>query len=198
MTDHSLIFQAPMIRALLEGRKTQTRRLLKERPERRGISAGDRVWVRENWRTAAEYDSWPPRDLADNDPILFPADGVRWQGSRITNWGKVRPSIHLPRQFSRMTLVIADVDIQRLQDITEADALAEGVEYETADPPFFYVPGIEPHSHTAVGVEEPDRPRAAARCYGKLIDHINGAGTWASNPWIVAYTFTVEKRNIDK
>ncbi len=62
---------------------------------------------------------------------------------------------------------------------------------ESADPPFYYVPGIWPHSITAVGVE--DGKDHAQRSYAKLWDYINGTGAWAENPWVVAYTFEVER-----
>lgn len=153
---------------------------------------GDRLYVREAWAevgsmdpglfiTRADYPACVPRHY-ENVP---PAEEVKW-----------RPGIHMPRARSRLTLTVTDVRVQRLQECSRADALAEGVEMESADPPFYYVPGIHPHSLTAVGIEEPGG-RHAERSYAKLWDHINGAGSWAANPWIVALTFTVERRNID-
>lgn len=108
-----------------------------------------------------------------------------------------RSPIFMPRRASRLTLLVTDVRVERLQDISEGDAAAEGVELESADPPFHYVPGIWPHSITAVGVEEPGG-RHAARSFAKLWGHINGSESWQANPWVVAVTFTVRARNIDQ
>ena len=104
--------------------------------------------------------------------------------------------MYQPRWASRLTLTVTDVRVQRLQECSREDAIAEGVEMESADPPFYYVPGIYPNSLTAIGIEEPGG-RHPERAYAKLWDHINGDGSWAANPWIVALTFTVERRNID-
>lgn len=156
------------------------------------FAKGDRLYVREAWAevgtydpglivTRADYPACVPRHY-ENVP---PAEEIKW-----------RPSIHMPRWAWRLTLTVTDVRVQRLMECSRPDALAEGVEMESADPPFYYVPGIHPHSLTAVGIEEAGG-RHAERSYAKLWDHINGAGSWDANPWIVALTFTVERRNID-
>lgn len=232
MTAKPILFSGPMVRALLDGRKTQTRRVFrvpdKARPKLRGeweaadlggagvtdgkglpvnshvclchgttgeciaapFQVGDVLWVRETWAVSTIYDTISPRDLIPNFcKVNFGADDA-------VRGCKARPGIHMPRWASRLTLDVTAVKVERLQDISEADALAEGVEYETADPPFYYVPGIWPHSLTAVGVEEPGG-RRAERCYGKLWDHINGAGAWEANPWVVAVTFKVHRVNVD-
>ncbi len=258
MADRPILFSAPMILGLLQGRKMQTRRVLtrnnssfgsaprsywdhadfsKAYPEngylhvpchasdsRDGIAScprcdemgwdgtvhrlwpkweiDDRLWVRE-----AHYLT----DDGDNELAVYAEDeaSVRQHLAQISsledrhvaaNWSrhkKLRPSIHMPRWASRLTLVVENVRVQRLQDISEADAMAEGVEMESADPPFYYVPGIFPHSRTAVGVEEPGHVPHAVRSYAKLWSEINGPGSWESNPWIIALTFHVIKANID-
>jgi hypothetical protein len=108
-----------------------------------------------------------------------------------------KPAIHMPRWASRLTLLVTATKIERLQDISYADAIAEGVEWESADPPFYYVPGIMPHSLTAVGVEEPGG-RHAERCYAKLWNHLHGPGSWEANPEVVAITFKPVLQNIDR
>lgn len=229
-TARPILFSAPMVRALLEGRKTQTRRLLKPQPfaacgqipgaiyasdlswqigpghyvvsskpfapaavleaqQRRYGVPGDLLWVRETWcHTGTGVWSIGDTYMAYDGEVVYRADL-----ERNCVWF---PSIHMPRLFSRLTLEITNVRVERLQDISEADAEAEGVEFETADPPFYYVPHIWPHSITGVGVEEPGG-RHAVRCYGKLWDHINGPGSWDANPWVVALSFTVHKQNVD-
>ena len=222
MADLPIIFSAPMVRALLDGRKTQTRRVIKPQPEvaengswrwklPRGVSAGshitslpdvlarwctytpgDRLYVREAW-TARMTHGWTiahARSRLYQEEILYRADGHE----SIDGWW---PSIHMPREFSRLTLTVTNVRVQQLQDISRHDALAEGVEMETADPPFYYVPGIWPHSLTAVGIEEPGG-RHAERSFAKLWNNLHGPEAWDANPWVAAYSFTVQRGNIDQ
>jgi hypothetical protein len=200
MVDRPILFSAPMARALLAGSKTQTRRVIKPQPAggvresvlvRSGIEdghgreirprfePGDRAWVREAWQVE-EAGPWTLHNVAGR--IHYAADGGKppiiptENGFRTGRW---RPSIHMPRWASRATLLIDDVRVQRLQDISEEDAAAEGVtrsdwEYDTG--------------------ECCDTAREA---FGRLWDHINGPGAWASNPWVGPPTFRVVAQNID-
>ena len=175
-----------MVRAILSGTKTQTRRLFRPQPEYRygvlfpqGSSTGyspsllagacpfgrpgDRLWVREQFacvRTRGmryvEYKS--DRSLSDFDGYDSPAGG-RW-----------RPSIHMPRWASRITLEITDVRVERLQDISEADAKAEGVSMPdvTPTPPDFWSYQQE---------------------FRHLWEQINGPGSWNDNPWVWVIEF---------
>lgn len=219
MVDRPILFSGPMIQALVSGRKTQTRRALppdlqarfdkvagivKRFPHQTGprFTPGDRLWVRETCR-ASELQSGADgvRYIADDSWI-----GIAPTAEAVERWGALHaygkgrgknvPGIHMPRWASRLTLYVSEVRVERLQDLSEADAEAEGVEYETADPPFYYVPGIHPHSITGVGVEERN-PRPAAASYAKLWNHINGPGAWEANPWVVAISFRVHAGNID-
>ena len=173
MTARPIIFSAPMVQALIDGRKTQTRRLLKlagRRPDfvgprgctddptcwgwedsnhgdhvtierepgqrmgwrdwRGAYHVGDRLYVREAVRFADEWNDCPPSQFDRSDAIRYEADGT--QETRA--WGdpfqpgRLRPSIHMPRWASRLTLTVTDVRVQRLQDISEADCVAEGIE----------------------------------------------------------------------
>lgn len=241
MTDRPILFSTPMIRALLTGRKTQTRRLFKPQPEEGKdgmctcnghlgntnylmrdiapkhwvrIKVGDRLWVREN--AAVRHQSWHHTD-GDKHQVCYRADedehgrwlGLPSSGSTIRSGkapsvfprkshnvdGSLRwqPSIHMPRWASRLTLTVTEVRVERLQECSEADAIAEGIEphksgwmpYSTA---FYDGDGITPANYHA-------DPRIS---YMQLWDSINGQGAWDANPWIVAYTFTVERGNIDK
>lgn len=210
MTDRPIMFTKPMVRALLAGRKTQTRRI-GDRPR---IEVGDQLWVREAWRAPKTLDGMRPADMPPRrNTLLFEAGGsianqdrlgdyrpsdLPHYGSERPEWiGRLRASVHLPRWASRMTLVVTEVRVQRLHDMSAIDAEREGVDWESADPPFYYVPEIHPFSLTAVGVEEGGKLPHAVRCYGKLWDHINGKGAWDKNPLVIAYSFDVLPGNID-
>ncbi len=229
MTDRPILFSAPMVRALLDGRKTQTRRLINfpgaekvmdfvkvatddegrpvyemkdaagqflTRPAGKGlvdyhfsprIGIGDRLWVRETWQGLSVGDYLPTKSsqcevrYAATDPCAdldAEARGYPW-----------RPSIFMPRWASRLTLIVTDVRVERLQDISEKDARAEGVDVASADPKW---PGYRDYGNDAV------MNPAAKGSYRTLWDSINGAGAWAVNPWVAAYTFLVIKQNIDQ
>lgn len=240
MADRPILFSAPMVRALLDGRKTQTRRLLKPWPGQQadwltmdvlhraptcylatvegqlgaqmqhphagkridGVDVdpmspltwvrlpyvpGDRLWVREASSTwEGSY-----RD------VVYRADvsGQEWSNLSVdarngAPW-KRRPSIHMPRWASRITLIVTDVRIQRLQDISGTDCRAEGVIHNNAiDPkapsPLWTVPGTE------FGGRHPQEPFRA------LWNSLHGADAWAENPWVVALSFAVHRSNIDQ
>lgn len=212
MADRPILFSAPMVRALLDGRKTQTRRFLPH-PEYYGcptgdcphdrqeqcnqamaestagnlkFAVGDRLWVKETWRAGRGYDEVPPRDMAPFSRIWFEADGCNDNADAIGR--KARPSIFMPRWASRMTLTVTDVRVQLLNDCSEADALAEGViEYE---------PTMEDPAEFSA-FEGTDVFNNAVSAYRDLWNRINGAGAWEANPWVVAVSFDVRKGNID-
>lgn len=188
-----------MVRAILEGRKTQTRRVVKPQPEGfwgsgkpplhggvlqcivssgeavkdayiqcpYGVS-GNHLWVRESFlHEKAEYEY----SVSTTVPYLkahtiYAADcrnGVKGAG--------FKPSIHMPRNLSRITLEITDVRVQRVQDISEEDAKAEGVQMPDKIP--------EPPSWWSYKQE-----------FGYLWDSINGKRhPWANNDWVWALTF---------
>ena len=134
MTDRPIIFSAPMVRALMAGTKTQTRRVVKPQPQcerptiiKRGVRfvPGDRLWVRENWRTEARYDATAPRDLPVTAVISYEADYLAEPNDGCR--GRLRPAIHMPRRASRLTLTVADVRVHRLGHMTERYAEAPNV-----------------------------------------------------------------------
>jgi hypothetical protein len=213
MTDRPILFSAPMVRALLAVRKTQTRRTLgqfdifrrsdgSEAPvsclqidgqplprvtigrvvtERKLKAAvDDRLWVRETWQGLSFGDYRPTKSsqcevrYAATDPCAdldVEARGYPW-----------RPSIFMPRWASRITLTVTDVRVERLQDISEDDAAAEGW------------PAPEDRAKTGIAEIKDAYPIG---WYAWLWDSINGKGAWNSNPWIAAYTFTVHHCNIE-
>lgn len=212
-----ILFSAPMVRAILAGQKTQTRRVIKPQPfltasglynwkgnlfgrmnhESGGFtdySIADKspygigqLWVRETFRLIWKADGclYPEEECkpnCDGCKIEYRADtGNKHPGNWPDDEGddpdcpKWKPSIFMPRLASRITLKIIDVRVERLQDITEADAKAEGVWGKD-----------EPYQ--GVGDLPTDRYRA-------LWDSINGKKyPWKSNPWLFVITF----RRIDK
>jgi hypothetical protein len=207
-----------MVRALIAGTKTQTRRTLSggalaaHEPEWKAkkingfwwlladaveiggsiqpsirIVVGDRLYVREAWRVPAQQDHIPPRDL-DRQIIGYEADCGPGQ---ISATGKFRQAMHMPRWASRITLTATDVRVERLQDINEGDAIAEGiVPVQHREGGTIRYSGVS----AKFGLAQ-DTAKAA---YAHLWDSINGEDAWAENPWVVAYTFTVQMGNIDQ
>jgi hypothetical protein len=209
MTDRPIIFSAPVVRALLDGRKTQTRRVLKPpygAMERTGYGAwkpictkffpGERLWVREAWlpletKTGDGERAVYKADADEDGTVPYLISGTPLGGGvgnmRVDRW---RSPIHMPRWASRLTLTVTDVREHRLQEISEADAMAEGVvqlpHVEKDGGRHFTVPGA--HGIDAL---------TASRAFRDLWNSIHGPDAWEANPWVAAITFTVERRNID-
>lgn len=132
---------------------------------------GDRLWVREAWLADAQLDSIAPRDLSQGEPILYPADGsVRQTGCAMVSQGRGRPSIHMPRWASRILLEITAVRVELLQDITEEQAEAEGVNF------LRHVP-------------DADETLTASQLFECLWSSINGDESWKGNPWVWVVEF---------
>ena len=179
MKERPILFSAPMVRALLDGSKTQTRRVVKPTPEWIGQSGvlsyrgrvglphalcpygqpGDRLWVRESWHQRGKFVFALPdsdkRSWLGTREIAYSADAKR-PGH---DW-RSRPSSHMPRWASRITLEITGVRVERLQDISRGDAMVEGC-------PF---PNMAAYND----------PR---KWYADLWESINGPGSWDANPW---------------
>ena len=175
--ERPILFNAPMVRALLDGTKNQTRRVVKltdaahlKEPNghRRwhpgdpdAVAAcpygqfGDRLWVRETW-------------LKTNP---FTDGGLHTYGYRATDDAEFpdaiwKPSIHMPRVVSRITLEITSVRVDRVHEISRGDAMAEGCPFQNR--------------------AEGGNPRY---WYEELWESINGAGSWAANPWVWVVEF---------
>lgn len=191
--ERPILMSAPMVRALLSGTKTQTRRVVNPQPEvdRFGNLCGhwlsrpllglllpklqdialecpygrphDRLYVREAWAAQHAYDHLParliPRDACIHYPATEDCGGLRG-----------RPSIHMPRWATRIVLDIMEVRVERLQDISEADAIAEGV-----------VPN-------AVYDGKPAR-ESARLAYKDLWSSIHGTDSWDLNPYVWCLSF---------
>ncbi|MBL1434704.1 MAG: hypothetical protein COB08_000685 [Rhodobacteraceae bacterium] len=167
---------------------------------------GDRLWAKEahwalgHWQKTDKLTKRgkPKRRFVRslNEPVLFKApDRVL---SPVLNgtfgWYK-RSSLFHPKADSRTTLLITDVRVQRLQDISEADAVAEGVRMLLEDSPAdAWFSGIHKHS-CFTGTMEGWHYNDAKTAFRDLINSINGPDTWEQNPWVVAYSFKVDHRN---
>lgn len=206
MTERPILFSGPMVRAILEGRKTQTRRVVKPQPvdwspigaemvPRRFLGPatflascpfgrpGDRLWVRETFmHSPATY----VYEASTSTPAV-PAETVyraNHQGdSAGAGWSA---SIHMPRWASRLTLDVKAVRVERLQDINEDDAKAEGVEAYASIGPDQRVPG--PGFNRALLRDQPHRLP-----FADLWRSINGEDAWEQNPWVWVVEFEVLK-----
>lgn len=194
MNTRGIIFSKPMVRALLAGIKTQTRRKLKFQPDHPAalppLSAcpygkpGDRLWVREAWRTLRDYDDLPPGKLPHDAPLQYEADRDR-SAARFEP-GRLRQGLFMPRWASRIELEITEVRLQQLQDITEQDAAAEGVQVVRY--------GVAEDDYLAD--EEDEDLLGAVDLYRAVWESLQGVGSWDQNPWIWVVTIrTVQKRD---
>lgn len=150
---------------------------------RKSYAPGDRLWVRETWRPAVSAaDPW-------HVAVAYAADGrvKHWDWASDADFGDWRlpkrakhgdvPSIHMPRWASRLTLIVEDVRVQRLQEITLGDICAEGLARSIYD----------------------FRPvQRGFDAFADLWNSLHGPEAWDANPWVCALTFTVHKTNIDQ
>ncbi len=202
--ERPILFSGPMVRAIIEGRKTQTRRVLKPQPscpatmfdyDYRGRAVciwpadhvteeglrpdyfaacpygrvGDRLWVREAWWQPPIITSKLLREGADTWPKAgYAADGDTQY--EVLGWKK-RPSIHMPRWASRITLEITDIRVQRVREISDMDAMAEGVEWNRG-------PCRAGHTNPISAFKSLWDSINSKRCFG-----------WEVNPWAWAITF---------
>lgn len=225
--ERPILFSGPMVRAILDGRKTVTRRIMSPQPtgtagkvwpdedrwqwpsalartmvdinEARSLSPygcrGDRLWVRETWRYHGWTEDGAPwiKYAADDSTRLVERIPDEWSDRLADIWAdlsddanmaidgraadrKWRPSIFLPRWASRITLEVVGVRVERLQEIDEADALAEGVEVK-------HKPGDATENGYTI---------SARHGFMTLWDGINGdRAPWASNPWVWRVEFRV-------
>lgn len=222
MADRGILFSGPMVRALLAGTKTQTRRLYVPKHEwtpevrRTEVNAlvwpigglgqqcgapnplppyhtGDRLYVREAWRVPDYCDPTAPRDLQRGmSRLQYEADGYRQPRRGDWTAGKFRQAMHMPRWASRLWLNLTEVRVQRLHEISEADCLAEGIVVRETSAGF-----VGGYGDVAVSLSG-SRLEAARAAYFMLLDSLHDAGFSASNPWLTAYTFTVHHQNIDQ
>lgn len=205
--ERPILFSSPMVRAILDGRKTQTRRVMKPQPPAATVEmrlhgdgwlpcwdvahgdigdrrrcphghSGDRLWVRETWCPYPEESTgriwYRATDERSHD---------RWRDNsarpHLYNW---RPSIHMPRWASRITLRVVSVRAERLQDINETDARAEGA------------PAIAADDARTVPTDILARLRdlhtpSYMLGFASIWMDIYGPGSWYTNPWVWVIEF---------
>lgn len=186
MKESPILFNGDMVRAVLAGQKTQTRRAVVPPTRTRGNHGsicpygqpGDRLWVRERWAADMSFDDLPPRMLAPRGmPIYYHAT------AQCMDY-KWRPSIHMPRWASRITLEITDVLKERVQNITSDGAIAEGA-YEVRK----VGDDIAHATWTMDGLDwRYDTPREAFAATWDSLYAARGLG-WDVNPWVWVVTF---------
>jgi hypothetical protein len=163
-----------------------------------------KLWVREAWRTFVSLDDVKPRDLFEGGRgagLRYEAGGSLAIGKEPDReryysdesddhpgMGKLRPPIFMPRWASRLTLTVTDVRVQRLQEISEEDALAEGIHF---------LEEKAPSNLVGFGHDDEITWDGPVGAYRILWDSINGEGSWDADQWVAACTFTIEQRNID-
>lgn len=131
---------------------------------------GDQLWVREAWRADSDFDGMPPRDLGEGAHVWYEA-GAGLSGLRgLSRQGKLRPSMFMPRWASRITLEVTGVRVERLQDISEVDARAEGCRCNE-----------DTLAETGFATYRD--------AYKALWETINGDTSWDLNPWVWAIEF---------
>lgn len=184
------IYAGDSVCAILEGRKTKTRRVFSG-TQLRPADKGDRLWVRESWRAPQRLDSEAPVTIArlSRDagydapwcPVRYTADGRERDGAVFRDtfggeWGRLRAAMHMPRWASRILLEVCDVRAEHLQEITIADILAEGVRVPDVD----YTVPEDPR------VLDHEREAYARARFAELWDRLNARRgfAWSTNPYV--------------
>ena len=202
MKESPILFSAPMVRAILAGAKTQTRRLVgapgdwapigpeafsptvidrngdeEPGPETYGAGnadgsnwircpygqPGDRLWVREAWKAHTTFDHLPPRGIPRSHVWYMADEGYKAES-------RYRHARFMPRRFSRILLEVIAVSVERLQDISEADAVAEGCK------------PIRPELVQDGLIARPGR--SAVEEFRAVWEEIHGEGSWDANPFV--------------
>jgi hypothetical protein len=180
MKERPILFSGAMVQAILGGSKTQTRRAVNNK-HIGSLEAslnldefakkvcpygtiGDRLWVRETWADIGYA-------MFTSPYYVYRATDPEWDENE--SWRGWKSPIFMPRIASRITLEIVDIKVERVQDISEQDAIAEGVEFDQYSEPPSPCDGIR-----------------AFHAYAKLWDSINGKTyPWDSNPWVWTVVF---------
>jgi hypothetical protein len=194
--ERPILFSGPIIRAILEGRKTQTRRVVKPRPPADHPfpqpCVNDGYWWNDSKDDHDDVSFWPTYSTCLPCPYGKPGDRLWVRETHMIHGGEIayaatdqhlvgcdrwKPSIHMPRWASRITLEITGVRVERLDDISEADAMAEGAERPVLSAT--ELDGIPVHPMTG----------SYADGFRDLWESINGPESWAENPWVWVVEF---------
>ena len=202
MKERPIIYNTENVRAILDGRKTQTRRTKGLKEVNKDLNswlvsslallgnykflntshcevkyikcpygrAGDRLWARETWAVDSLWDNAKPSLVSDLASVWYPSTASLMN---IPMWvGKMRPSIFMPKWASRITLEITEVRVERLQEISQIDAIKEGIQIPVAE------------------CEYREDGSQYIEFFSQLWDSINGKKhPWESNPWVWMLSF---------
>jgi hypothetical protein len=195
MKHRPILFSTDMVQAILEGRKTQTRRVVKPQPMHDSApphkdgnqwlhmgdvykcpygQPGDVLWVREAWAHTSQLNI---NSEDENYGYVYKADGQTWKDYEGWTW---KPSIHMPRKAARLFLRIKAVRVERLQEISDEDAIDEGLIHLNYKRYPSYTYNIHKYPNgfgTAIG------------CFSHLWESINGPESWDANPWVWVVEF---------
>ena len=218
-TEKPILFSTELVQAILDGRKTQTRRVIKPQPDNKvnyveslkddwwefsqwypdgdgtlidnkkcpyGKPA-DELWVRETWQ-ALQHGSYEPFDCKPSQIPEQYAD-LRYKADEGETQYSWKPSIHMPRWASRIQLSVDDIRVERVQEITEEDAKAEGIErtewkYSTSPYRNYEYERMKPGHNCST----------ARKSFQTLWDSINADRdySWESNPWVWVVEFSIK------
>jgi hypothetical protein len=206
--ERPILFSTPMVQAILEGRKTVTRRVVKGRaldwlapdlftPEfvadpGNDLSpygfTGDIAWVRETWRPTLKGSDTPPGywnmfEFAAGGEKLCPLEYELKFEEYIIN-GKWKPSIHMPRVACRVMLKIKSISVERLHDITEEDAIREGIQPLLASRAQLATHGRLYKHYTEHQQGIFGSGLDPVESFSTLWEFVNGQDSWNSNPWV--------------
>ncbi len=221
-----ILFSTSMVQAILEGRKTKTRRIIKRELDDRGLrftntwedwhgrsikcpygEAGDIIWVRETWKP--RYIKGCLREFKIQYPTVYPwfyaADGESEPG-----YGQWKPSIHMPKDACRLFLKIKSIKVERLHDISTEDILSEGVKYnvtpnqnnpDKVNPVFRLGEDNSALSFMPAGWKDLPEKQLVEKLlfahWAELWCDVNGRANWDTNPWVWVIEFDkIEKPSI--
>lgn len=218
-----ILFSTAMVEALIAGRKTQTRRIIKPQPDESGLhdhdkfpmsldstlagwwgttdegehrqfkcpygKPGDILWVRETWQPFIRGIEGDGYELL----IKFYADGAEYPWEHDKDYAELgwhnRPSIHMPKSAARIWLEVVGVKVERLQDISDEDAKAEGVRFTDFGKDEY---GQQQRGWHVLDVTGPNQCLATPKtAFGNLWGKINGPESWDTNPWVRAVELKV-------
>ena len=196
-----IIFSTLMVKAILEGRKTQTRRVMNPQPwsgqsvvahkqAKQKYHVGDILWVRETWG----YDS-----AINEIKYCYKADGGYYPGGEHYTGGHWHPSIHMPRKAARIFLEVTNVRVERLQDISIEDCIKEGVILKSqVDDMGFYKDGYHAGTHYKTWDEVllGEKEKAPKHFFKGLWNTLNAKRgySWENNPWV----WVIELKRVKK
>jgi hypothetical protein len=194
-----------MVNAILDGNKTQTRRLAKTPPMQDGchvfapkVEIGDVLWVRETWQHTKILNlSWDD----ENYGYVYRADGQPWEDFLFWTW---KPSIFMPKKACRLFLEVTNVRVERLHDISTQDIQKEGVKLNVTTDSAIVYDLNKKHAEISFlnqwGFNEKNRPTEKdiwMAHWASLWSTINGRKNWDANPFVWVYDFKVIERPKD-